>query len=96
MLTVTFSTGSPVSAAAISREPPGFCVGAHTVQRVGRDVRRRVHRLHARVLEVRDLVDRLDGLPAGGERRLGVAVVPGHQARLAGGGLVLLRDPRAR
>ena len=31
MLTVTRSTGSPVSRAATSREPPGFCVGTQTV-----------------------------------------------------------------
>jgi hypothetical protein len=33
VFTVTRSTGSPVSLAAISRDPPGFCVGAHTVHR---------------------------------------------------------------
>ena len=64
--------------------------------RVGRHVGRRVHGLHARVLEVRHLVGRFEGLHARGQGRRGIAVVPRHQARLTGGGLVLLRDPRAR
>ena len=50
--------------------------------RVRRDVGRRVHGLHARVLEIRHLVGRLERLAAGLERLLVVAVVPRDLARI--------------
>ena len=97
VLTVTRSTGSPVSsrgdlarAARVLRRRP------HRA-RVGRHVGRRVHRLHARVLEVRAPGRRpRTSSPPRGQRGGRVAVVPRHETRLPDGGLVLLRDARAR
>ena len=73
-----------MAARVLGRHPEGDAVG--------HDVRGGVHRLHARVLEKRHLVDGLDDLAAGAQRLLGVALVARHLARLPGHRLVLLAD----
>src|SRR6266850_4898292 len=76
-----------VAARVLRRRPEGDAVG--------HDVRGGVHRLHARVLEERHLVDGLDDLAAGAQRLLGVALVARDLARLLGGRRILLADLRA-
>ncbi len=65
--------------------------GSPDVAPVGPHVRRGVHRLHRRVVEIRHLVDGLDLRGGAGERACRVALLPRHRA-LPGG--KLLEPPR--
>ena len=59
---------------------------------VARELHHAVERLHGRVGEEGELVDRLEGSGRAGEGRGGIAVAPGREARLLGEGPELRQE----
>ena len=71
----TCASGSPDASEAAASAASPFCVGVQTSQRSARPARRRVHRLHRRVVLVRVRIDGLDLLRRRRERRAHIAVL---------------------